>query len=59
MITLDNVIYITRGRHPLQEMCVTTFIPNDTNIASYREGSIQVITGPNASGLISQRKKSY
>lgn len=31
-ITDNNVIKITSGRHPLQELCVTTFIPNNTNL---------------------------
>ncbi|EWC48920.1 hypothetical protein DRE_00225 [Drechslerella stenobrocha 248] len=32
LITDSNVIKIYRGRHPLQELCVSTFIPNDTNL---------------------------
>ncbi|EEB95039.1 hypothetical protein MPER_06053 [Moniliophthora perniciosa FA553] len=28
----DNVIDIVQGRHPLQEMVVDTFVPNDTRI---------------------------
>lgn len=34
-ITLENVIHISNGRHPLQEICVDNkFIPNDTSIAT-------------------------
>ncbi|GAM25145.1 hypothetical protein SAMD00019534_083200 [Acytostelium subglobosum LB1] len=38
-INSDNVIEILNGRHPLQEMCVPTFIPNNCSM-----------TGPNQSG---------
>jgi len=34
----------------LQEVCVGNFIPNDSAVASNREGSIKIITGPNYSG---------
>ncbi|CAN0034956.1 unnamed protein product [Ectocarpus sp. 6 AP-2014] len=44
----DNVIMIKNGRHPLQEMAVDLFIPNDTFIA---DGSrVALITGANCSG---------
>ncbi|CAM9849725.1 unnamed protein product [Ectocarpus fasciculatus] len=44
----DNVIMIKNGRHPLQEMAVDHFIPNDTFIA---DGSrVVLITGANCSG---------
>ncbi|XP_071954087.1 mutS protein homolog 5-like isoform X2 [Antedon mediterranea] len=45
----DNIIEIYGGRHPLQEICVGTFVPNDT----YSGGShrkMKLLTGPNASG---------
>lgn len=45
-----GTLYITGGRHPLQQLCVETFIPNDTSICAGREGTVQLITGPNASG---------
>jgi hypothetical protein len=33
-LTLENVIYIENGRHPLQELCVQQpFIPNSTAIS--------------------------
>lgn len=38
----------TDGRHPLAELAVDTFIPNDTYLP--RENSLAVITGPNFSG---------
>ncbi|KAF5385688.1 hypothetical protein D9757_005471 [Collybiopsis confluens] len=31
-MTDDNVIEIIQGRHPLQEMVIDTFVPNDTRI---------------------------
>ena len=36
-------------RHPLQELCVNQFVPNNTMI--YKDsGRLKVLTGPNASG---------
>ncbi|KIK69506.1 hypothetical protein GYMLUDRAFT_66815 [Collybiopsis luxurians FD-317 M1] len=32
MMVEDNIIEIIQGRHPLQEMVVDTFVPNDTRI---------------------------
>ncbi|KAG2235169.1 hypothetical protein INT48_003513 [Thamnidium elegans] len=29
-MTMDDSLIITQGRHPLQELCVDVFIPNDT-----------------------------
>ena len=40
---------IHKGRHILQEMCVDTFIPNDTECHA-NAGLIKVVTGPNFSG---------
>lgn len=31
-MTLDDSLFISQGRHPLQELCVDIFIPNDTFI---------------------------
>ncbi|KAI9259590.1 DNA mismatch repair protein MutS [Phascolomyces articulosus] len=31
-MTLDNQLLIIQGRHPLQELCVDVFIPNDTHL---------------------------
>lgn len=45
----ENILIIEDGRHPLQEMCVSQFIPNDTAISGSRE-RIKLITGPNFSG---------
>jgi DNA mismatch repair protein MSH5 len=48
-LTSENVIYIKNGRHPLQELCVTAFIPNDTCI-DLSNGRMKILTGANASG---------
>ena len=36
-------------RHPLQELCVNLFVPNDT-VFEKDKGRMKVLTGPNASG---------
>ncbi|KYQ92250.1 hypothetical protein DLAC_07097 [Tieghemostelium lacteum] len=43
-----STIHIVNGRHPLQEMCVPSFIPNDT--ALYPKKPIYLLSGPNQSG---------
>eukprot|EP00698_Gefionella_okellyi_P022632 TRINITY_DN751_c0_g1_i9.p1 TRINITY_DN751_c0_g1~~TRINITY_DN751_c0_g1_i9.p1 ORF type:complete len:665 (-),score=83.81 TRINITY_DN751_c0_g1_i9:1097-3091(-) len=45
----ESIFTIKNGRHPLQELCVPVFIPNDA-LASQSSARIQLITGPNASG---------
>ena len=44
----DNY-FNTNYRHPLQELCVSPFVPNDTCL-DLEHGKIKVLTGPNASG---------
>lgn len=44
---IENII-IRNGRHPLQELTVDTFVPNDTYLS--QEKFIGIITGPNNSG---------
>ena len=47
----DTVLLIKNGRHPLQEITVQTFIPNDTILASSKGLSpVAIVTGPNCSG---------
>lgn len=47
----ENGLYISNGRNPLQELCSnSTFISNDTSLCYNREGTIQLISGPNNSG---------
>ncbi|KAI8687925.1 DNA-MISMATCH-REPAIR-2 domain-containing protein [Fusarium keratoplasticum] len=55
----DNVIHIKGGRHPLQELVVPAFVPNDCHLASGpvdqahpEEDSSRalILTGPNHSG---------
>jgi DNA mismatch repair protein MSH5 len=48
-MTKQNKLNIVNGRNPLQEICVNTFIPNDTNVDS--NSRINIITGPNSSGF--------
>ena len=45
----ENIVEIKDGRHPIQELCVPQFIPNDIDI-SERSGFVKFITGPNFSG---------
>ena len=56
----ESVIYVSGGRHPLQELVVPTFVPNDCQlVAGYTDGHgiideeqhcAMVLTGPNHSG---------
>nr|XP_054764857.1 mutS protein homolog 5-like [Lytechinus pictus] len=48
-LTPGNQLDIIGGRHPLQELCVTPFVPNDAHFGGDHT-RIKVITGPNASG---------
>lgn len=47
-IVEENVIVIKNGRHPLQELTVDCFVPNDTFLTDTK--NIALITGPNSSG---------
>lgn len=45
-----NVSFLSLAvRHPLQELCVNLFVPNDTVFEKDR-GRMKILTGPNASG---------
>lgn len=48
-ITEDNIIEIEGGRHPIQEVCCSTFVPNDVQ-SNQQYGKIKILTGPNACG---------
>ena len=48
-MTSENLLEIHQGRHPLQELCSDTFIPNDTNLSNQGPRMI-LLTGANASG---------
>ncbi|GIX99700.1 mutS protein homolog 5 [Caerostris darwini] len=48
-ISNDGELTVIKGRHPLQEMCVTSFVANDTYSGGY-ESRIKILTGPNSSG---------
>ncbi|XP_048763209.2 mutS protein homolog 5-like [Ostrea edulis] len=45
----EDVINIKGGRHPIQEVCCSPFVPNDT-LSDQAGGKMKVLTGPNASG---------
>ncbi|XP_052776091.1 mutS protein homolog 5-like [Mya arenaria] len=49
IITEENVLEIVAGRHPIQEMCCSTFVPNDVQSNS-EYGRVKIMTGPNACG---------
>ena len=54
-VTEDNVINIIGGRHPLQELVVSTFIGNDTSLVGGQDEdikapSVMLLTGANYSG---------
>ena len=48
-ITNSKVIKIKGGRHPLHELCVDTFVPNDCANGE-KFGHVKIITSPNSSG---------
>ena len=45
-------------RHPLQELCVSPFVPNDT-CCDLAHGKMKILTGPNASGKSVYLKQVY
>ncbi|KAK6178854.1 hypothetical protein SNE40_011344 [Patella caerulea] len=45
----DDIIDIQAGRHPVQEICCSQFVPNDY-CSKNGEGKIKILTGPNACG---------
>ncbi|XP_069675705.1 mutS protein homolog 5-like isoform X2 [Periplaneta americana] len=45
----EQVLDITGGRHPLQELCVDSYVPNDI-LSGDQQSLVKIITGPNASG---------
>lgn len=48
-VVSEGVININGGRHPIQEVCCSPFVPNDT-LSNLNNGKMKVLTGPNASG---------
>ncbi|KAK2556631.1 MutS protein-like protein 5 [Acropora cervicornis] len=48
-LTTSSVLNIEQGRHPLQELCVSQFVPNDS-IFCKENGRLKILTSPNASG---------
>ncbi|PNF16373.1 hypothetical protein B7P43_G10502, partial [Cryptotermes secundus] len=49
VLTTERVLEIEGGRHPLQELCVDDFVPNDT-FSGEQHSLMKIITGPNSSG---------
>jgi hypothetical protein len=45
----DKLLNVKGGRHPLQELCVNPFIPNDV-VFNGTNGQMKILTGPSASG---------
>ncbi len=43
-----EAMHIQNGRHPLQELCSPTFVPNDTRLGE--TARMAILTGPNACG---------
>lgn len=66
-VTEENVINITGGRHPLQELVVPAFIENDTTIvggddtemSSVKAPSVLLLTGANYSGKSVYLKQAF
>ncbi|GLG95196.1 DNA mismatch repair protein spellchecker 1 [Gryllus bimaculatus] len=52
VLTDTRIINIQNGRHPLQELCVNDFVPNDTFSGGKQDthGLMKILTGPNACG---------
>ncbi|KAF8770879.1 MutS protein like protein [Argiope bruennichi] len=48
-ISNDGDFVVEKGRHPLQEMCVPSFVANDI-YSGGNESKIKILTGPNSSG---------
>ncbi|XP_042899005.1 mutS protein homolog 5 isoform X1 [Parasteatoda tepidariorum] len=48
-ISMDGELAIVKGRHPLQEICVSSFVGNNV-FSGGTESKIKVLTGPNSSG---------
>ncbi|XP_033212595.1 mutS protein homolog 5-like isoform X2 [Belonocnema kinseyi] len=46
----SQMIAIKRGRHPLKEAFVTSFVPNDTFSGEGSNSLVKILTGPNACG---------
>ncbi|KAK7501052.1 hypothetical protein BaRGS_00007537, partial [Batillaria attramentaria] len=48
-LTEDSIIDVKKGRHPLQELCCSPFIPNDVQSGGAHP-KVKILTGPNACG---------
>ena len=41
----ENIVEIVEGRHPLGEVCIEMFVPNDADLGVSGKSTIQIITG--------------
>lgn len=46
---MNELLEASVYRHPIQEVCCSPFVPNDT-LSNTNNGKMKVLTGPNASG---------
>lgn len=44
VLTLEKIIKIKQGQHPLHMICSENFVPNDT-LSSKEEGYVKILTG--------------
>lgn len=44
VLTTERILDIIKGRHPVLELCVENFVPNDANF-SKENAAIQILTG--------------
>lgn len=49
ILTLEKIIKIKNGRHPLQELCADYYVPNDTH-SDVNKNLVSLLTGPNSCG---------
>lgn len=47
-LSIDNKVYIKGGRHPVLELMVDEFVPNDCELEG--EARMSILTGPNMAG---------
>lgn len=44
VLVTERKLDIVKGRHPLQELCVDNFVPNDSSF-SCEQGLVKILTG--------------
>ncbi|XP_045524608.1 mutS protein homolog 5-like [Pieris brassicae] len=48
-LTMDKIIHIKQGKHPLYLTICESFVPNDAE-STHTAGFVKILTGPNSSG---------